>query len=111
MIVPRDGSGPAYNYIGGPNVDEESYFVFEGDRYFTIIVKSCDVPYPDITVDVQDPTGKYIVGKSDTEGKVLITGPAGAYSIYASDGWSAQSKTFEWDGEGKDQTKNIILDC
>jgi hypothetical protein len=62
-------------------------------------------------VDVQDPTGKYIVGKSDDEGKVLVTGPAGNYSIYASDGWSAQSKSFEWNGEGNDQTKDIVLDC
>lgn len=109
-IVPRDGSGPAYHYIGGPNVGD-IYHIVEEETYFTIVVKSCDIPYPDILVDVQDPNGKYIVGKSDSEGKVLVNGPAGTYAIYASDGWSAQSKTFEWNGEGTDQMKNIILDC
>lgn len=110
IIVPRDGSGPAYNYIGGPNVGD-IYHVVEEDAYFTIQVLSCDEPYPDITVDVQDPTGKYIVSKSDADGKVLITGPAGNYSIYASNGWSAQSKSFQWDGKGTDQTRDIVLDC
>jgi hypothetical protein len=110
VIVPRDGSGPAYNYIGGPNVGD-IYHTVEGDTYFTIVVKSCDEPYPGITVEVQDPAGKYIVGKSDADGKVLITGPAGNYSIYASDGWSYQSKSFQWDGEGKDQARNVVLDC
>ncbi len=110
MIVPRDGNKPAYNYIGGPNIGD-SYHIVEQDVYFTLIVKSCDIPYPGITVEVQDPTGKYIVGKSDAEGKVLITGPAGNYSIYASDGWSAQSKRFEWDGTGKAQRREIVLDC
>ncbi|MEL6805900.1 MAG: hypothetical protein AAFO91_19205, partial [Bacteroidota bacterium] len=66
---------------------------------------------PGITVDIQDPTGKYIVGKSDAEGKVLVDGPAGNYSIYASDGWSAQSKSFQWDGQGTDKEKDIVLDC
>jgi hypothetical protein len=110
IIVPRDGSSPAYNYIGGPNIGD-SFHIVEQDAYFTIVVKSCDVPYPDITVDVQDPTGKYIVGKSNAEGKVFITGPAGNYSIYASDGWSSQSKSFQWDATGTDQLRNIILDC
>ncbi len=110
MIVPRDGNKPAYNYIGGPNIGD-SYQIVEQDAYFALIVKSCDIPYPGITVEVQDPTGKYIVRKSDAEGKVLITGPAGNYSIYASDGWSAQSKRFEWDGTGKAQRREIVLDC
>lgn len=110
MIVSRDGSVPAYNYIGGPNVGD-NYHIIEGDTYFTIVVKSCDEPYPNITVDVQDPTGKYISGKSDAEGKVLITGPEGNYSIYASDGWSTQSKSFQWDGLGKEQVRNVVLDC
>ncbi len=110
VIVPRDGSSPAYNYIGGPNIGD-IYHIVEGDTYFTIVVKSCDEPYPGITVDVQDPTGKYIVGKSDANGEVLITGPAGNYSIYASDGWSSQSKNFQWDGKGKDQARNVVLDC
>ncbi len=110
MIVPRDESKPAYNYIGGPNVGD-IYHIEEEEAFFTIVVKSCDEPYPGITVDVQDPTGKYIVSKSDEEGKVLITGPAGNYSIYASDGWSFQSKSFEWDGEGNDQVRNVVLDC
>ncbi|MEL7340636.1 MAG: hypothetical protein AAGM67_09135 [Bacteroidota bacterium] len=110
IVVPRSGDKAAYNYIGGPNVGH-SFHTVEKDTYFTIVVKSCDVPYPGITVDVQDPTGKYIVGKSDAEGKVLIEGPAGTYSIYASDGWSAQSKTFQWDGQGKDQVRNVVLDC
>lgn len=110
VIVPRDGSGPAYNYIGGPNVGD-IYHIVEEDAYFTIVIKSCDEPYPNITVDVQDPTGKYIVGKSDAEGKVLVTGPTGNYSIYASDGWSSQSKSFQWDGTGITQTKDIVLDC
>lgn len=110
IIVPRDGSSPAYNYIGGPNIGD-IFHIVELDAFFTIVVKSCDVPYPDITVDVQDPSGKYIVGKSNGEGKVFITGPAGNYSIYASDGWSAQSKSFEWDATGTDQLRNIILDC
>ncbi|MEL6593764.1 MAG: hypothetical protein AAFQ68_26925 [Bacteroidota bacterium] len=109
IIVPRSG-GQAYNYIGGPNVGD-SFHTEEKDAYFTIIVKSCDVPYPGITVDIQDPTGKYIVGKSDAEGKVLVEGPAGNYSIYASDGWSAQSKSFQWDGQGTDKEKDIVLDC
>ncbi len=110
VIVPRDGSGPIYNYIGGPNVGD-IYHIVEGDTYFTIMVKSCDEPYPGITVDVQDPTEKYIVGKSDVDGRVLITGPAGNYSIYASDGWSSQSKSFQWDGKGKDQVRKVVLDC
>ncbi|MEO1714614.1 MAG: hypothetical protein AAFU60_14885, partial [Bacteroidota bacterium] len=110
MIVARDGSKPAYNYIGGPNVGD-IYHIVEEENYFTIIVKSCDIPYPDITVEVQDPDGKFIVNKSNDQGEVLVNGPAGTYSIYASDGWSYQSKSFEWDGTGKDQTKNIILDC
>lgn len=111
VIVPRDGSGPAYNYIGGPNVEDSSYHIIEGDTYFTVLIEACDEPYPGITVDVQDPTGKYIIGKSDANGKVLITGPAGNYSIYASDGWSAQSKSFQWNGEGKDAVRNVVLDC
>ena len=109
VIVPRDGS-PAYNYIGGPNVGDH-FHVVEKDAYFTIVVKSCDLPYPGITVDVQDPDGKYIVGKSDANGKVFITGPAGNYSIFASDGWSSQSKSYQWDGQGNDQTKDVVLDC
>lgn len=110
VIVARDGSRPAYNYIGGPNVGD-IYHIVEEDTYFTILVKSCDEPYPGITVDIQDPTGKYIIGKSDEAGKVPVNGPAGTYFIYASDGWSTQSKTYVWDGKGKDQVKDIILDC
>lgn len=110
VIVPRNGSDPAYNYIGGPNIGD-IFHIVEEDTYFTILVKSCDIPYPGITVEVQDPTGKYIVGKSDAAGKVLITGPAGDYSIYATDGWSSQSKSVQWDGTGKAQLRNIVLDC
>lgn len=110
VIVPRNGEDPVYNYIGGPNVGD-IYHIVELDTFFTILVQSCDIPYPDITVEVQDPNGKYIVNKSDAEGKVLITGPAGTYSIYASDGWSSQSKTFDWDGTGNERSKAVILDC
>ncbi len=110
VIVSRDGSKPAYNYIGGPNV-EDDWPRYSGKNYFMVEVLSCDIPYPGITVDVQDPFGKYTVGKSDAKGLVKIIGPAGEYSIYASDGWSFQSKTFNWDGEGTDQVKKVVLDC
>ncbi|MBX2871559.1 MAG: hypothetical protein KTR30_05650 [Saprospiraceae bacterium] len=110
VIVPRDGQGEVYNYIGGANVEDE-WPRPGGEAYFFIEVKSCDLPYPGITVDVQDPNGNYIVGKSNAAGVVKITGPAGLYSIYASDGWSSQSKSFEWDGQGTDQVRAVVLDC
>lgn len=110
VIVPRDGEGKVYNYIGGANVEDE-WPRPEGETYFSVEVKSCDLPYPGITVDVQDPNGNYIVGKSNAAGLVKITGPEGLYSIYASDGWSSQSKSFEWDGQGTDQVRTVILDC
>ena len=110
IIVPRDGQGKVYNYIGGANVEDE-WPRPEGETYFSVEVKSCDLPYPGITVDVQDPNDHYIVGKSNAAGLVKITGPAGLYSIYASDGWSSQSKRFEWDGQGTDQVREVVLDC
>lgn len=110
VIVPRDGKTPAYNYIGGPNV-EDNWPRYADEEYFVIEVKSCSEPYPGITVDVQDPDGKYFVAKSNEDGQVIVTGPAGNYSIYASDGWSYQSKTFKWDGKGQDQVKAVVLDC
>lgn len=110
VIVPRDGQGEVYNYIGGANVEDE-WPRPEGEAYFFVEVKSCDLPYPGITVDVQDPNGKYLVGKSNAAGRVKVAGPAGLYSIYASDGWSSQSKSFEWDGQGTDQVRAVVLDC
>ena len=110
VIVPRDGEKEAYNYIGGANVEDE-WPRTAGETFFMIEVLSCDVPYPDITVEVQDPNGKFIVDKSDEKGLVKIKGSAGLYSIYASDGWSAQSKSFEWDGKGDDQVRKVVLDC
>lgn len=109
-IIRRNGSQPAYHYIGGPNVGD-IYHVIEQETFFTIQVQSCEEPYPGVPVDIQDPTGKFIVNRSDENGNVLVTGPAGTYSIYASDGWSFQSKTFEWDGTGKEQLKTVVLDC
>ena len=111
VIVSRDGQKKTYNYVGGPNYAEEWPPTTRGKRYFTIQVLSCDIPYPGITVDVRDPQGKYTISKSDPGGQVRICGPAGTYSIFASDGWSYQSKSFEWDGKGKKQVKNIVLDC
>jgi len=110
VIVARDGQSSTYNYIGGPNV-EDNWPRIQDNEYFTVEVKSCADPYPGITVDIQDPNGNYIVDKSDEKGEVKVTGPAGTYSIYASDGWSSQSKTFVWDGKGQDQTKAVVLDC
>ncbi len=110
VIVARDGSKPAYNYVGGPNYEEE-WPRPDGQAYFMVEVRACDAPYPGVPVDVQDPEGKYTVGKSDAQGQVKITGPAGRYSIYASDGWSFQSKSFDWDGKGTDQVKAVVLDC
>ena len=109
-IVPRDAGKPAYNYIGGANV-EENWPRIQDQPYFSVEVLSCDLPYPDITVEVQDPDGKFIVEKSDAAGQVKISGPAGTYSIYASDGWSAQSKSFAWDGKGNETVKKFVLDC
>lgn len=110
VIVPRNGEDAVYNYIGGANVEDE-WPRPEDLPHFTIMVKSCDVPYPGITVEVQNPEGKYTVGKSNENGRVKIMGHAGTYSIYASDGWSYQSKRFEWDGIGIDQEHPIVLDC
>lgn len=110
VIVPRDGQGQVYNYIGGANVEDE-WPRSGGEAYFFVEVKSCDLPYPGITVDIQDPDGNYIIGKSDNAGRVRVTGRAGLYSIFASDGWSSQSKSFDWDGEGTDQVRAVVLDC
>ena len=110
VIVPRNGDGNVYNYVGGANY-EDDWPRTSGQAYFNVEVRSCDLPYPGITVEVQDPNGKYTVGKSDASGIIKITGPAGLYSIYASDGWSSQSKSFEWDGQGTDQVKAVVLDC
>lgn len=110
VIVPRDGKGDVYNYVGGANYEEEWPRIY-AQTYFNIEVKACDLPYPGITVDVQDPNGSYIVGKSDAAGRVQITGPAGTYAIFASDGWSSQSKSFTWDGQGSDQVHTVVLDC
>ncbi len=110
VIVPRDGAGEVYNYIGGANVEDE-WPRPGGEAYFFVEVKSCDLPYPGITVDIQDPDGNYIVGKSDDTGRVRVTGRAGLYSIFASDGWSSQSKSFDWDGKGTDQVRAVVLDC
>jgi len=110
VVVPRNGETPAYNYPGGPNY-EEKWPRPPGTAFFRVEVRACGQPYPGITVDVQDPNGKYTVGKSDAQGRVKISGPAGLYSIYASDGWSFQSKSFQWDGEGTNQVKEVVLDC
>ena len=110
VVVPRDGQGEVYNYIGGANVEDE-WPRPDGEAYFFIEVKSCDLPYPGITVDIQDPDGNYIIGKSDEAGQVRVTGRAGLYSIFASDGWSSQSKSFDWDGKGTDQVRAVVLDC
>lgn len=110
IIVPRDGNEPAYNYIGGPNVENE-WPRHQDDAFFRVQVKACGLPYPGITVDVRDPNGRYIVGKSDAQGYVMVTGPAGLYSIYASDGWSYQSKSFHWNGQGTEMVKAVELDC
>ena len=110
VIISRDGQSQAYNYIGGANVEDE-WPRGSGESYFTITVLSCDQPYPGITVDVQDPEGKYFSGKSDAAGEITVTGPAGPYSIYASDGWSSQSQTYQWDGKGTDAGKDMVLDC
>lgn len=110
ILVDRKGEKPTYNYIGGANVEDE-WPRTTGTNFFTIEIQSCQEPYPGITVDVQDPNGKYIVGKSDKRGQVRITGPVGVYSIFASDGWSAQSKSFDWDGYRSEQVKIITLDC
>ncbi|MEL6253308.1 MAG: hypothetical protein AAFR87_14955 [Bacteroidota bacterium] len=110
IIVPRNGEGEVYNYVGGPNFDDEWPPYIE-EIFFTILVKSCDEPYPGVPVDVLAPNGKYIVGKSDAKGEFKVNGPAGNYSIYASDGWSFQSKSFEWDGQGNDQVRPVVLDC
>jgi hypothetical protein len=109
-IVPRDGKKAAYNYIGGANVEDE-WPRPEGLVHFNVLVESCQQPYPGVPVDVMDPNGKYTVGKSGPDGKFRVTGPAGKYSIYASDGWSFQSKSFEWDGKGTNQVKTVTLDC
>lgn len=109
IIVPRDGSGPAYNYIGGPNFGD-SFHIVEQDVFFTIQIEAEDGPYPGVMVEVQAPSGKFIVGKSDSEGKVLITGPAGLYGIFVADGWSSSADHFQWDGNGKAQIKQIVLD-
>lgn len=109
-IVPRNGEGEVYNYVGGPNFDDEWPPYIE-ETYFTILVKSCDEPYPGVPVDVLAPNGKYITGKSDAKGEFKVNGPAGNYSIYASDGWSSQSKSFQWDGVGNDQIRPVVLDC
>lgn len=110
VIVARDGSKPAYNYVGGPNYEAE-WPRPGGTAYFLVEVRSCDQPYPGITVDVQDPNGHYTIGRSNANGQVRITGPAGMYSIYASDGWSFQSKSFLWNGKGTDQIRPVVLDC
>ena len=109
VFIARDGQKKSYNYVGGPNYEEEWPPSSSGKKSFIIQVLSCDIPYPGITVDVMDPTGKYTVAKSDAKGQVRICGPAGTYSIYASDGWSAQSKTWEWNGKGRKQVKNVVL--
>ena len=54
-------------------------------------VEACEEGYAGITVEIQDPNGRFRVGKSDQDGYVKVSGPKGAYSLYASDGWSYQS--------------------
>lgn len=110
VIVSRDGSVAPYNYIGGANVEDE-WPRTSGEAYFTIVVKSCDQAYPDISVEVQDPEGNFFIASSDGAGEVRVTGPAGQYSIYASDGWSYQSKSYQWDGKGTTGVRNVVLDC
>lgn len=109
VIVPRRG-GAVYNYIGGPNVEDE-WPRGSGEKFFTIQILSCNEPYPGVPVDVQDPDGKFYVEKSDANGQVKVQGPAGLYYIYASDGWSFQSTRYDWDGKGNTQVKNAVLDC
>lgn len=99
VVVPRDGKSRGYNYIGGPNVGD-IYHIVETEQYFTIQVLSGGVPVQDAMVEVQAPTGKYILNKSDAEGKVLIMGPTGKYTVFTSNGLRKQEETFEWDGEG-----------
>lgn len=110
VIVARDGKKAAYNYIGGANVEDEWPRTI-AEPYFSVRVESCGEGYPGITVEMQDPIGKFFVAKSDEEGYVKVTGPKGTYSLYASDGWSFQSKSYDWGGEGSTDVKVLTLDC
>ena len=110
VIVARDGKKPAYNYIGGPNVEDE-WPRITGEPYFRVRVEACEEGYAGITVEIQDPNGRFWVGKSDQEGYVKVSGPEGTYFLYASDGWSFQSKSYDWDGAGTTEVKVLVLDC
>ena len=110
VIVPRNGKGPVYNYVGGPNVGD-LYHIIEEDAFFTFAVEACDVPLPKTMVEMQDPTGKNILSKSDEGGNVLVTGPEGTYSIHVFAGLRSKSEKFRWDGKGKEQVSNVVLDC